>query len=171
MTQEAAMKVAAANTSKAVETVGAYEWSRQGRETDMLTSIRKANPGKDDYVDKGMLADALNSLITETHKKNSPGTLAGVQIIMAPDSEDGKQNLIVTMRNDDGTYLMPVYMDSAMLFNQVKARELKKAAATEKTDQGTGPKITHTPADGVPSIYERDPEVWKKYRERNATRK
>ena len=87
----------------------------------MLTSIKRAYPDK--YIDKGMLSDAVNSLIADVHKRNSPGELADVQIVMAPDDKDGRQNMIVTARNDDGTYMMPVYVNSDMLYQQILARE------------------------------------------------
>lgn len=148
-----------------VEMLGGYGWSRQGRETDMLTSIKRAHPDK--YVDKAMLADAMNSLIAETHKRNSPGELADVQIVMAPDDKDGRQNLIVTARNDDGTYLMPVYINSDMIYQQVLARE--KAKVNESKGLEFGPKITYKPADGYPGNYA-SPEEWAKYRELQRTR-
>ena len=143
-----------------VEMLGGYGWSRQGREVDMLTSIKRAYPGK--YVDKGMLADAVNSLIADVHKRNSPGELADVQIIMAPDDKDGKQNLIVTARNDDGTYMMPVYINSDMLYQQILTRE--KAKVNESKGAAFGPEITFKPANGAPSIYA-SPEEWGRYRE------
>ena len=143
-----------------VEMLGGYGWSRQGREVDMLTSIKRAYPDK--YIDKGMLADAVNSLIADVHKRNSPGELADVQIIMAPDDKDGKQNLIVTARNDDGTYMMPVYINSDMLYQQILTRE--KAKVNESKGAAFGPEITFKPANGAPSIYA-SPEEWGRYRE------
>lgn len=143
-----------------VEMLGGYGWSRQGREVDMLTSIKRAYPDK--YVDKGMLADAVNSLIADVHKRNSPGELADVQIVMAPDDPDGKQNLIVTARNDDGTYMMPVYVNSDMLYQQILTRE--KAKVNESKGAAFGPEITFKPADGAPGIYA-SPEEWGRYRE------
>lgn len=157
---EDAMSSASQYALNDVEMLGGYGWSRQGRETDMLTTIKRAYPDK--YVDKGMLADALNSLIAETHKRNSPGELADVQIVMAPDDKDGKQNLIVTARNDDGTYMMPVYINSDMIYQQVLARE--KAKVNESKGPAFGPDITYKPAKGAPSIYA-SPEDWAKYRE------
>lgn len=143
-----------------VEMLGGYGWSRQGREVDMLTSIKRAYPDK--YVDKGMLADAVNSLIADVHKRNSPGELADVQIVMAPDDKDGKQNLIVTARNDDGTYMMPVYINSDMLYQQILTRE--KAKVNESKGAAFGPDITFKPAEGAPSIYA-SKEEWRRYRE------
>ena len=143
-----------------VEMLGGYGWSRQGREVDMLTSIKRAYPDK--YVDKGMLADAVNSLIADVHKRNSPGELADVQIVMAPDDKDGKQNLIVTARNDDGTYMMPVYVNSDMLYQQILTRE--KAKVNESKGAAFGPDITFKPAKGAPGIYA-SPEEWERYRE------
>ena len=148
-----------------VEMLGGYGWSRQGRETDMLTTIKRAYPDK--YVDKAMLADAMNSLIAETHKRNSPGELADVQIVMAPDDKNGRQNLIVTARNDDGTYMMPFYINSDMIYKQVLVRE--KAKVNESKGSEFGPKITYKPADGAPSIYA-SPDEWAKYRELQRTR-
>lgn len=150
---------------KDVEMLGGYGWSRQGRETDMLTTIKRAYPDK--YVDKAMLADAMNSLIAETHKRNSPGELADVQIVMAPDDKDGKQNLIVTARNDDGTYMMPVYINSDMLYQQILTRE--KAKVNESKGSEFGPKITYKPAEGAPGNYA-SPAEWAKYRELQRTR-
>lgn len=161
---EDAMASASQYALNDVEMLGGYGWSRQGRETDMLTSIKRAYPDK--YVDKGMLADAMNSLIAETHKRNSPGELADVQIVMAPDDKDGKQNLIVTMRNDDGTYMMPVYINSDMIYQQVLARE--KAKVNESKGPEFGPKITFKPSEGAPSIYA-SPDEWAKYRELQRT--
>lgn len=157
---EDAMAAASQYALNDVEMLGGYGWSRQGRETDMLTSIKRAYPGK--YVDKGMLADAVNSLIAETHKRNSPGELADVQIVMAPDDKDGKQNLIVTTRNDDGTYMMPVYINSDMLYQQILTRE--KAKVNESKGAAFGPDITFKPAEGAPSIYA-SKEEWRRYRE------
>jgi hypothetical protein len=143
---EDAMTSASQYALNDVEMLGGYGWSRQGRETDMLTTIKRAYPDK--YVDKAMLADAMNSLIAETHKRNSPGELADVQIVMAPDDKDGRQNLIVTARNDDGTYMMPVYINSDMIYQQVLARE--KAKVNESKGLEFGPKITYKPAEGAP---------------------
>lgn len=157
---EDAMASASQYALNDVEMLGGYGWSRQGRETDMLTSIKRAYPDK--YVDKGMLADAVNSLIAETHKRNSSGELADVQIVMAHDDKDGRQNLIVTARNDDGTYLMPVYINSDMIYQQVLARE--KAKVNESKGAAFGPDITFKPAKGAPSIYA-SPDEWVKYRE------
>ena len=120
------------------EMLGGYGWSRQGREVDMLTSIKRAYPDK--YVDKGMLADAVNSLIADVHKRNSPGELADVQIIMAPDDKDGKQNLLLLMRNEDGTALNPITVSSDMLYQQILTRE--KAKVNKGTGLAYGPKIT-----------------------------
>ena len=161
---EDAMASASQYALNDVEMLGGYGWSRQGRETDMLTTIKRAYPDK--YVDKAMLADAMNSLIAETHKRNSPGELADVQIVMAPDDKDGRQNLIVTARNDDGTYMMPVYINSDMIYQQVLARE--KAKVNESKGSEFGPKITYKPAEGAPSIYA-SPEEWAKYRELQRT--
>ena len=161
---EDAMTSASQYALNDVEMLGGYGWSRQGRETDMLTSIKRAYPGK--YVDKAMLADALNSLIAETHKRNSPGELADVQIVMAPDDKDGRQNLIVTARNDDGTYMMPVYINSDMIYQQVLARE--KAKVNESKGTAFGPKITYKPAEGAPSTYA-SPDERAKYRELQRT--
>jgi len=161
---EDAMASASQYALNDVEMLGGYGWSRQGRETDMLTTIKRAYPDK--YVDKGMLADALNSLIAETHKRNSPGELADVQIVMAPDDKDGRQNLIVTARNDDGTYMMPVYINSDMIYQQVLARE--KAKVNESKGPEFGPKITFKPSKGAPSIYA-SPDEWAKYRELQRT--
>lgn len=159
--QEDAMSASAQYALNDVEMLGGYGWSRQGRETGMLTTIKRAYPDK--YVDKGMLADAMNSLIAETHKRNSPGELADVQIVMAPDDKDGKQNLIVTARNDDGTYLMPFYINSDMLYQQILARE--KAKVNESKGPVAGPKLTFPNYDKrAPSIYA-SPEEWKRYRE------
>lgn len=162
---EDAMASASQYALNDVEMLGGYGWSRQGRETDMLTTIKRAYPDK--YVDKAMLADAMNSLIAETHKRNSPGELADVQIVMAPDDKDGRQNLIVTARNDDGTYMMPVYINSDMIYQQVLARE--KAKVNESKGSEFGPKITYKPAEGAPSIYA-SPDEWAKYRELQRTR-
>ena len=162
---EDAMASASQYALNDVEMLGGYGWSRQGRETDMLTTIKRAYPEK--YVDKAMLADAMNSLIAETHKRNSPGELADVQIVMAPDDKDGRQNLIVTARNDDGTYMMPVYINSDMIYQQVLARE--KAKVNESKGPEFGPKITYKPADGYPGNYA-SPEEWAKYRELQRTR-
>ena len=161
---EDAMASASQYALNDVEMLGGYGWSRQGRETDMLTTIKRAYPDK--YVDKAMLADAMNSLIAETHKRNSPGELADVQIVMAPDDKDGRQNLIVTARNDDGTYMMPVYINSDMIYQQVLARE--KAKVNESKGSEFGPKITYKPAEGAPSIYA-SPDEWAKYRELQRT--
>ncbi len=147
-----------------VEMLGGYGWSRQGREVDMLTSIKRAYPDK--YVDKGMLADAVNSLIADVHKRNSPGELADVQIVMAPDDKDGKQNLIVTTRNDDGTYMMPVYINSDMLYQQILTRE--KAKVNESKGAAFGPDITFKPAEGAPGNYA-SKEEWRRYRELQKT--
>ena len=160
MSQEDALEASSQQALNDVEMLGGYGWSRQGREVDMLTSIKRAYPDK--YVDKAMLADALNSLIAETHKRNSPGDLADVRITMAPDSPDGKQNLIVAMRDEDGNYLMPVYVSSDMLYNQVVKRE--KERVNENAPWEFGPKITYKPAEGAPSIYA-PKEDWAKYRE------
>ena len=161
---EDAMASASQYALNDVEMLGGYGWSRQGRETDMLTTIKRSYPDK--YVDKTMLADAMNSLIAETHKRNSPGELADVQIVMAPDDKDGRQNLIVTARNDDGTYMMPVYINSDMIYQQVLARE--KAKVNESKGSEFGPKITYKPAKGAPSIYA-SPDEWAKYRELQQT--
>lgn len=161
---EDAMASASQYALNDVEMLGGYGWSRQGRETDLLTTIKRAYPDK--YVDKAMLADAMNSLIAETHKRNSPGELADVQIVMAPDDKDGRQNLIVTARNDDGTYMMPVYINSDMIYQQVLARE--KAKVNESNGLEFGPKITYKPAGGAPSIYA-SPDEWAKYRELQRT--
>jgi len=160
--QEDALSASAQYALNDVEMLGGYGWSRQGRETDMLTSIKRAYPDK--YVDKGMLADALNSLIADVHKRNSPGELADVQIVMAPDGPKGEQNLIVTARNDDGTYLMPVYINSDMLYQQILTRE--KAKVNESKGPVYGPKITfpRPRPEGQPGIYA-SPEEWKSYRE------
>ncbi len=136
--QEDALSASAQYALNDVEMLGGYGWSRQGRETGMLTSIKRAYPDK--YVDNGMLADAMNSLIADVHKRNSPVELADVQIVMAPDGPKGQQNLIVTVRNDDGTYLMPVYINSDMLYQQILTRE--KAKVNEGTGLAYGPKIT-----------------------------
>ena len=160
VSQEDALAKSSHDALNDVEMLGGYGWSRQGREVDMLTSIKRAYPDK--YVDKGMLADAVNSLVADVHKRNSPGELADVQIIMAPDDKDGKQNLIVTARNDDGTYMMPVYINSDMLYQQILTRE--KAKVNESKGAEFGPKITFKPADGAPSIYA-SPEEWGRYRE------
>lgn len=162
---EDAMASASQYALNDVEMLGGYGWSRQGRETDMLTTIKRAYPDK--YVDKAMLADAMNSLIAETHKRNSPGELADVQIVMAPDDKDGRQNLIVTVRNEDGTYMMPVYINSDMIYQQVLARE--KAKVNESKGLEFGPKITYKPADGAPGNYA-SPDEWAKYRELQRTR-
>ena len=162
---EDAMASASQYALNDVEMLGGYGWSRQGRETDMLTTIKRAYPDK--YVDKAMLADAMNSLIAETHKRNSPGELADVQIVMAPDDKNGRQNLIVTARNDDGTYMMPFYINSDMIYKQVLVRE--KAKVNESKGSEFGPKITYKPADGAPSIYA-SPDEWAKYRELQRTR-
>lgn len=162
---EDAMASASQYALNDVEMLGGYGWSRQGRETDLLTTIKRAYPDK--YVDKAMLADAMNSLIAETHKRNSPGELADVQIVMAPDDKNGRQNLIVTARNDDGTYMMPVYINSDMIYQQVLARE--KAKVNESKGLEFGPKITYKPAGGAPSIYA-SPDEWAKYRELQRTR-
>ena len=161
---EDAMASASQYALNDVEMLGGYGWSRQGRETDLLTTIKRAYPDK--YVDKAMLADAMNSLIAETHKRNSPGELADVQIVMAPDDKDGRQNLIVTARNDDGTYMMPVYINSDMIYKQVLVRE--KAKVNESKGLEFGPKITYKPAGGAPSIYA-SPDEWAKYRELQRT--
>ena len=160
--QEDALAASSQYALNDVEMLGGYGWSRQGRETDMLTSIKRSYPGK--YVDKGMLADAMNSLIADVHKRNSPGELADVQIVMAPDGPNGQQNLIVTARNDDGTYLMPFHINSDMLYQQILTRE--KAKVNESKGPVAGPKITFPrPAEeGAPSIYA-SPEEWKRYRE------
>ena len=160
VSQEDALAKSSHDALNDVEMLGGYGWSRQGREVDMLTSIKRAYPDK--YVDKGMLADAVNSLIADVHKRNSPGELADVQIIMAPDDKDGKQNLIVTARNDDGTYMMPVYVNSDMLYQQILTRE--KAKVNESKGAALGPEITFKPAKGAPSIYA-SPEEWGRYRE------
>lgn len=158
--QEDALNASSQYALNDVEMLGGYGWSRQGREVDMLTSIKRAYPDK--YVDKGMLADAVNSLIADVHKRNSPGELADVQIVMAPDDKDGKQNLIVTARNDDGTYMMPVYINSDMLYQQILSRE--KAKVNESKGAALGPAITFKPAEGAPSIYA-SKEEWRRYRE------
>lgn len=158
--QEDALGASSQYALNDVEMLGGYGWSRQGREVDMLTSIKRAYPDK--YVDKGMLADAVNSLIADVHKRNSPGELADVQIVMAPDDKDGKQNLIVTARNDDGTYMMPVYINSDMLYQQILTRE--KAKVNESKGAAFGPDITLKPAKGAPSIYA-SKEEWRRYRE------
>ena len=126
----------------------------------MLTSIKRAYPGK--YVDKGMLSDAVNSLIAETHKRNSPGELADVQIVMSPDGKDGTQNLTVTVRNADGTSLLPFDINSDMLYQQILARE--KAKVNESKGPRAGPKITfpRQRAEGEPSPYASQ-EEWKRY--------
>lgn len=160
VSQEDALDKSSHDALNDVEMLGGYGWSRQGREVDMLTSIKRAYPDK--YVDKAMLADAVNSLIADVHKRNSPGELADVQIIMAPDDKDGKQNLIVTARNDDGTYMMPVYINSDMLYQQILTRE--KAKVNESKGAAFGPEITFKPANGAPSIYA-SPEEWGRYRE------
>lgn len=160
VSQEDALAASSQYALNDVEMLGGYGWSRQGREVDMLTSIKRAYPDK--YVDKGMLSDAVNSLVADVHKRNSPGELADVQIVMAPDDKDGKQNLIVTARNDDGTYMMPVYINSDMLYQQILTRE--KAKVNESKGAEFGPKITFKPADGAPSIYA-SPEEWGRYRE------
>lgn len=160
VSQEAALAKSSQDALNDVEMLGGYGWSRQGREVDMLTSIKRAYPDK--YVDKGMLSDAVNSLIADVHKRNSPGELADVQIIMAPDDKDGKQNLIVTARNDDGTYMMPVYVNSDMLYQQILTRE--KAKVNESKGAAFGPDITFKPAKGAPGIYA-SPEEWERYRE------
>ncbi len=160
--EEDALAASAQYALNDVEMLGGYGWSRQGRETDMLTTIKRAYPGK--YVDKGMLADAMNSLIAETHKRNSPGELADAQIVMAPDDKGGRQNLIVTARNDDGTYLMPFYINSDMLYQQILTRE--RAKVNESKGPVAGPKLTYPKPrpEGQPSIYA-SPEEWKRYRE------
>ena len=160
VSQEDALAASSQYAVNDVEMLGGYGWSRQGREVDMLTSIKRAYPDK--YVDKGMLADAVNSLIADVHKRNSPGELADVQIVMAPDDKDGKQNLIVTARNDDGTYMMPVYINSDMLYQQILTRE--KAKVNESSGAAFGPDITFKPAEGAPSIYA-SKEEWRRYRE------
>ena len=162
---EEALNAASTYATQDVEMVGAYGWSRQGRETDMLTVVNRINPAR--TVGKAQLADALNSLIAETHKRNSPGELADVQIVMAPDDKDGKQNLIVTARNENGTYMMPVYINSDMIYKQVLARE--EAKVNESKGLEFGPKITYKPAEGAPSIYA-SPDEWAKYRELQRTR-
>ena len=162
---EDALANSAHDTLNDVEMLGGYGWSRAGRETDMLTTIKRAHPDK--YVDKAMLADAMNSLVAETHKRNSPGKLADVQIFMAPDGKDGKQNLLLLMRNDDGTFLDTVQVNSDMIYQQVLARE--KAKVNESKGPEFGPKITFKPADGAPSIYA-SPDEWAKYRELQRTR-
>ena len=82
---------------------------------------------------------------------------------MAPDDKDGKQNLIVTARNDDGTYMMPVYINSDMLYQQILTRE--KAKVNESKGPVAGPKLTFPNYDKrAPSIYA-SPEEWKRYRE------
>ena len=160
MPVEDALQQSSQRALNSVEMLGGYGWSRQGREVDMLATIRQAHPDK--YVDKSMLADAMNSLIAETHKANSPGELADVQIVMAPDDADGRQNLIVTMRNEDGTYLLPVYISSDTLFAQIVKREAERVK--EKSSFEFGPKITYKPAEGAPSPYA-SKEEWAKYRE------
>ena len=162
VSQEDALAASSQYALNDVEMLGGYGWSRQGRETDMLTSIKRSYPNK--YVDKGMLADAMNSLIADVHKRNSPGELADVQIVMAPDGPNGQQNLIVTARNDDGTYLMPFHINSDMLYQQILTRE--KAKVNESKGPVAGPKITfpRPPEEGAPSIYA-SPEEWKRYRE------
>ena len=129
----------------------------------MLTSIKRAYPDK--YIDKGMLADAMNSLIADVHKRNSPGELADAQSALAPDGPKGQQNPIVPARNDDGTYLMPVYINSDMLYQQILTREKAKVNESKGLVK-RGPKITfpRPRPEGQPSIYA-SPEEWKRYRE------
>lgn len=160
VSQEDAMAASSQYALNDVEMLGGYGWSRQGREVDMLTSIKRAYPGK--YVDKGMLADAVNSLIADVHKRNSPGELADVQIIMAPDDKDGKQSLLLLIRNDDGTALNPITVSSDMLYQQILTRE--KAKVNESKGAAFGPDITFKPANGAPGNYA-SPEEWKRYRE------
>ena len=147
VSQEDALDKSSQDALNDAEMLGGYGWSRQGREVDMLTSIKRAYPDK--YVDKGMLADAVNSLIADVHKRNSPGELADVQIIMAPDDKDGKQNLIVTARNDDGTYMMPVYVNSDMLYQQILTREKARVNTSASVLDALTPTVRHSGNDRV----------------------
>ena len=164
--QEDALAASAQYALNDVELLGSYGWSRQGRETDMLTTVKRAYPDK--HVDKAILADAMNSLVAEVHKRNSPGALADVEIRMAPDGPKGQQNLVVTMRNDDGTYLMPVHINSDMLYQQILVREEAKVNERRRLEDRlkAGPKLTfpRPRPEGEPSIYASQ-EEWKRYRE------
>ena len=62
--------------------------------------------------------------------------------------------------------MMPVYINSDMIYQQVLARE--KAKVNESKGPVFGPDITYKPAKGAPSIYA-SPEDWAKYRESQRT--
>lgn len=161
-TLDEALQAAGPEALEDVEMVGGYGWSRAGRETTMLDTIKRAYPDK--YVDKPMLAAAMNSLVAETHKANSPGELADVSIYMGMDDADGMQNLIVSMRNEDGTVLNPVYINGHTLMAQVE--KLAAAKIKERKPLTYGPELTYPPKPDPkqPSIYAPAAE-WAKYRE------